>query len=55
MRSIEAVEFKKRCRKLLREVEKRREAIVVTKDGVPLVRVEPVEPSDLHREPGVKR
>ncbi|HLY94748.1 MAG TPA: hypothetical protein VKP14_07885 [Gaiellaceae bacterium] len=55
MRSVEAVEFKKRCRKFLQEVEKRRHTIVVTKDGVPFVRVEPVGPSELRVESDVKR
>ena len=42
-RSIPASEFKAKCLALLDEVAETREAIVVTKRGKPVARVEPVE------------
>lgn len=41
MREIKASEFKAKCLKLIDEVNETGEAIVVTKHGKPVVRVEP--------------
>lgn len=41
MRSIKASEFKAKCLKLLDEVAETGEAIVVTKNGKPVARLEP--------------
>lgn len=45
VKTIAAGEFKARCLALLDEVAERGEILVVTKRGVPVARVVPVEPS----------
>jgi prevent-host-death family protein len=47
MKTIAAGDFKAKCLAVMKEVETKREAVIVTKRGKPLVKVVPIE-----QEPG---
>ena len=45
MRTVPAGEFRKHCLRILDEVSRHREAVTITKKGVPVARLAPIEES----------
>jgi prevent-host-death family protein len=46
MRTIPAGEFKTHCLRIMEEVSKRRQPVVITKKGVPVAKLVPVEQTE---------
>lgn len=55
MRTIVISEFKAKCIAILREAQRTGEAILITRHGKPLARVEPLSPKSPERLLGVHR
>ena len=52
MKTLGISDFKVRCIQVLKEAHRDREPLVVTRRGVPLVRIEPIPPSPEERRLG---
>jgi len=53
MKTMLVSEFKAKCIAVLKEVQRSREAVVITLRGVPMVRVEPLRIDEAKKELGV--